>query len=372
MKTLGVLSLTLSLLAAPALAEGLEPGQQAGKLSIGEVTLSGLLGTDGTKAAVIYVTSYTCPYALAADEKLGEVVKSYADKGVLFVGIYPNRTENAEQMKAHGEKKGFTHRLLVDPGAAASKALGSEVTPTFFLFDKSGVLRYRGNLRELAAAADAVLAGDQVATSRTFASGCTIKWPSEGPREPAPAAPRGPGRGERRRPVEMTAAAKAWVDTLVEALSSSDLDVRRSAEAGLAAMGPRTMPYLRQKREGAEGEAAKALDRAMERLGRQNRGRSLVDSQRRTVLQTLTDLTDEQKAALDELYGKLKKREQELMKKREQGAGREEVREGYRTLMTDAQAALAEILTPEQMEKLRELRDRRRFRGGRTDAPRRR
>ena len=386
-----ILLLAVLAVAAPAFADGLEPGKAGAGFSLpgpdGEVvTLKAILGSEGTRAVVVYVTSYECPFARKADEKLPEAVRAYAEKGVRFVGIYPNRAESAEGMAAHARKAGLSHLLLTDAGGKVSKALGAEVTPTFFLFDTSGVLRHRGNLEKLRISLDAVLAGDQVASGRSSATGCTIKWPATDlPERPVlperPDAPEtAPGAdGERpvpppRRRPALSEDAKGWLDRLVVSLGSEDEMVRRSAQAGIGAFGPAALPHLEELGKTATGRVARELSGAIARLksgprgpppagrpGADRRGRrgSMVDRVQESVLREI-DLDEERKKELKQGLREFRKREKALLKRREAGEV-EGLREDYRRLMTDLQAKLAEVLTPEEMQRVQAAR---RGRGG--------
>ena len=131
--------LALALFSAPALSGGLEVGKAGGGFSLkcGDetVTLSGILERDDTKAVVVYIASYTCPYSLRADRELKPLIVSYAERGVRFVAVYPNKHETTEELSIYAEKQGFTHFMLRDPDAVVARSFGAEVTPTFFLFD---------------------------------------------------------------------------------------------------------------------------------------------------------------------------------------------------------------------------------------------
>jgi len=275
--------------------------------------------------------------------------------------------------------------MLRDPDGTVARSFGAEVTPTFFLFDRTGFLRYRGNLESLAAAMEAVLEGAAVAKSTTPATGCTVKWPdakvpesprsggtSAGPHEEVP--PReSPRQGpEDPPPPDLSKSARKWIKRLIRSLGSEDPLVVRSATAGLLTFGPAAMPQLRAAHDVAEGVARRNIARTMEQVARGGRpggqrpgGRfrgSFLDRQRERIQSTL-DLTAEQKQQLAKLFKGLKTREGELMEMRE-GGDREQMRDGYRRLMEDTQAGLAEILTEEQSRRLEEQR--RDFRGTRS------
>ena len=388
-----ILLLVLAVLAPPALAGGLEVGKAGGNFTLehgdGQVTLAGIIERDDTKAVVVTIASYTCPYSLRADRDLKPLLAPYAGKGVRFVAVYPNKHETAEGVAQYAKRHEFAHLMLRDPDGAVSRSFGAEVTPTFFLFDKTGTLRYRGNLGSLAAAMDAVLEGSTVAKPTTAATGCTVKWPEvrtpEGgtytgppgeipPRETPREGPRDP------EPPELSKAADKWLRKLIKVLASDDPLVVRSASAAIMSFGPPAMPKLRAALESAEdGATRRNLSRIIDQMasrgrpgmapgrGRAGRGEaggrprgSFLDRQRERI-EGAVDLTDEQKKQVEELYSGLKVREKELRKMAEEG-GRERGWEGFRQLMLDARAGLAEILTEEQTKKLEEMRGG--FRGG--------
>ncbi len=394
MRNVVIFLFALVLFSAPAAAGGLEVGEAGGGFTLksgdGTVSLAGILEPDDVRAAVVYITSYTCPYSLRADRDLKTMLTPYSSKGVRFVGIFPNMQETAEGVAAHAAEQEFTHPMLRDPGGAVARACGAEVTPTFFLFDKAGILRYRGNLGSLAAAMDAVLAGSAVANPRTPATGCTVKWPEvktpgggtftgpPGARPPRETPRQGPPDPEQP---ELSRDARKWLKKMIKGLASEDPLVVRSASAAIMSYGPPAIPQLQAALEEAEeGPARRNLSRLIEGLssrrrpgagrgqpgagrGRPGAGRgqpggrfggSFLDRQRERI-QGAIDLTAEQKSRFDELFNSLKARERELRQMAEEG-NREGLREGFRQLMTDAEAGLAGILTEEQRGKLEEMR----------------
>jgi peroxiredoxin/Spy/CpxP family protein refolding chaperone len=385
------------LLAVPALAGGVEVGRAGGDFSLAAgdraVSLSGLLGKDDTQAVVVAFTSYTCPYSLRADRELKTLITGCAERGVVFVSIYPNRHETAAGLKEYAARQELGHALVCDPGGKVARAFGVEVTPTFFLFDKSGTLRYRGNLGGLSPAADAVLAGDAVARATTPATGCTVKWPEAA----VPDTPRGDGgahagpdgdvppRETPRRgppdaePPALSAAASRMLSHLIGLLGSDDPMVNRSAAAGILAFGPAARPKLEEARKSAEGPAKREIKRILDRMaeaGRRGpegrgpegrrpggpgggfRGRGSILEMQRQRIEAALDLTDEQKQQVAELFDGLKGREQELVRMRE-GGDREGMREAYGQLMLEVSDGLSRILTPEQAALLKEMRERR-------------
>lgn len=148
----------------------------------------------GDKSAVAVIFSCNhCPYVLAWEDRMIEIQKEYADKGVQFILIGSNDAEkypadNFDAMKTHASEKSFNFPYLRDESQEIARAYGAERTPEVFLFSKDGKLAYHGTIDDnhedpsavtqtyLRDALDAVLAGDAPATATTDPVGCTIKW----------------------------------------------------------------------------------------------------------------------------------------------------------------------------------------------------
>jgi peroxiredoxin len=144
-------------------------------------------------ATVVVFTCNHCPYAIAWHERLVEVARDYADRGVRMLAINPNDADRyprdaPEAMRARvqdGEFEGVPY--LRDESQEVARAYDAQTTPDVFLLDSDGRLRYRGApdgdyedpaeravfLRD---ALDAVLAGRDPSPAQTTPIGCSIKW----------------------------------------------------------------------------------------------------------------------------------------------------------------------------------------------------
>lgn len=138
------------------------------------------------KAIVIIFIATRCPVSLDYDERMANLAKEYADKGVMFIGINSNNIEPAAEVTEHAQKKGFTFPVLKDEGNRVADMYEARVTPEVFVVDSNFVLRYHGriddsqnparvNQRDLKNALDALLAGKEPPVKETRAFGCTIK-----------------------------------------------------------------------------------------------------------------------------------------------------------------------------------------------------
>ena len=149
------------------------------------------LHVDGAPAAVVVFTCNHCPYALAWHERIQDVARDYAGRGVRVLQINANDSvryprDSLEAMKARVDAGEFATPYLHDYSQEVARAWGAKTTPDVFVTDGSGVV-YRGapdadhgdpslNAQWLRAALDDVLAGRPVANPETKPVGCSIKW----------------------------------------------------------------------------------------------------------------------------------------------------------------------------------------------------
>ena len=149
------------------------------------------LHVDGAPAAVVVFTCNHCPYALAWHERIQDVARDYADRGVRVLQINANDAvkyprDSLDAMRARVEAGEFAGPYLFDETQEVARAWGAKTTPDVFVTDASGVV-YRGapdadhgdpslNAEWLRAALDDVLAGRPVANPETKPVGCSVKW----------------------------------------------------------------------------------------------------------------------------------------------------------------------------------------------------
>jgi peroxiredoxin len=137
------------------------------------------------KAVVLIFVSTQCPYSNAYNEQMRDMANAYASKGVLFVGINSNKTEDAAKAVAHAKANGHTFPIMKDPANKVADLYDAQRTPEVYVVDSTGKLRYHGRITEnhedassspdLKNALDALLTGKTVAKTVTKAFGCTIK-----------------------------------------------------------------------------------------------------------------------------------------------------------------------------------------------------
>ena len=142
---------------------------------------------------VVVFTCNHCHYAYGMDDRLNEYASRMHNCGVAVVAINSNDTANHpddsfDDMIVQHAAKGLVFPYLRDESQAVARAYGALKTPHFFAFDRDRRLRYTGRFddnpldaakattRDLAAAVDAILAGENVAVPLTNPIGCNVKW----------------------------------------------------------------------------------------------------------------------------------------------------------------------------------------------------
>ena len=139
----------------------------------------------GHKAVVLMFISTQCPYSNAYNGQMKDLANAYASRGVLFVGINSNKTEDSAAVGAHARTNGHTFPIMKDPDNKVADLYDARRTPEVYVIDPEGKLRYHGRITEdhenpasspdLKNALDSFLTGKPIARTETKAFGCTIK-----------------------------------------------------------------------------------------------------------------------------------------------------------------------------------------------------
>jgi len=145
-------------------------------------TLGELKGTNGT---VIVFLSAQCPVVKAYNGRINEIAAEYQAKGINFIGINSNATEDDAWVKSHATEN-YKFPMLKDKGNKLADKLGATTTPEIYYLDKDNVLLYHGAVDNdrsgktvtepyLKTAFDASLSGKKIEKTNTNAVGCSIK-----------------------------------------------------------------------------------------------------------------------------------------------------------------------------------------------------
>jgi peroxiredoxin len=169
-------------------------GQQAPDFELPDTTgtIWSVSDGDGAQAIVVVFTCNHCPYALAWHERIAQVARDYADRGVRIMAVNANDAQryprdSLDAMRRRVEAEDWPMPYLRDESQDVARAFGARTTPDVFVLDSQLRLRYRGapdsdyddpgqNAACLRDALDAIVAGEQPARPETKPVGCSIKW----------------------------------------------------------------------------------------------------------------------------------------------------------------------------------------------------
>jgi thiol-disulfide isomerase/thioredoxin len=154
----------------------------------------------GKRALLVMFICPHCPFVQHVHRELARIGKDYAGHPVGIVAISSNDVaqfaeDGPEGMRRQASEFGFNFPYCYDESQDVARAYQAACTPDFFLFDKSRILIYRGQLdasrpkngvpvtgADLRAAIDAVLASEPVNPDQRPSIGCDIKWKAPSPR----------------------------------------------------------------------------------------------------------------------------------------------------------------------------------------------
>lgn len=132
----------------------------------------------GKKNVVLFFMSEKCSVTWRYEKRVGQMLKDYAKKDVVFLGVRSSANDTPESIRKFAEAKNFAMPVLDDVANKMADYYMVQVTPTFVVIDKKGVMRYFGSFddtpdepdvksRFLPDAIQAVLANRVVSTKET-------------------------------------------------------------------------------------------------------------------------------------------------------------------------------------------------------------
>jgi peroxiredoxin len=171
-----------------AFAGGLEIGATAENFSLPDVdgkmqTLNGLKGKNGT---LVVWLSAQCPVVKGYKDRINEIAAEYQAKGISFVGINSNATEDLNWVKSNITEFGYKFPVLIDKNNVLADKWGATVTPEVYFFNAKNVLVYHGAIDNdrsgrnptevyLKTAFNEALSGKPITKTKANAFGCSIK-----------------------------------------------------------------------------------------------------------------------------------------------------------------------------------------------------
>lgn len=146
------------------------------------------------KALLVMFICRHCPYVKHVQHELAKLGKDYQNSALGIVAISSNDAEtypddSPESLKEMAVELSFTFPYCYDGDQAVAKAYEAACTPDFYLFNEKRELVYRGQLddsrpkteipvtgKDLRAAIEATLNGQEVSENQRASLGCNIKW----------------------------------------------------------------------------------------------------------------------------------------------------------------------------------------------------
>ena len=148
----------------------------------------------GEKGTVVMFICNHCPYVIHVNAEIKRIADAYSKKGVGFVAVSSNDVDNYPQdapalMTQLAKDEGFDFPYLYDESQEVAKKYDAACTPDFYVFDADKKLAYRGRIdtsrpgngepltgKDLRAALDSVVKGEEVNPIQYPSAGCNIKW----------------------------------------------------------------------------------------------------------------------------------------------------------------------------------------------------
>jgi peroxiredoxin len=139
------------------------------------------------KIVVLEWINRNCPVSRACHEKslMQKTYSQYAAKGVIWLAIDTTVGTDAESNRVYAADQRLAYPILHDADGKVGRAYAAATTPHMYVIDKKGILVYTGAIDDrkdknyVSAALEAVLAGREVAASKTKPYGCSVKYPPE-------------------------------------------------------------------------------------------------------------------------------------------------------------------------------------------------
>ena len=134
----------------------------------------------------------TCPYVKLSENRIKEISIRTRRMKVGMILVNSNEAQRSQEdsfdeMKKYALAQGYDFNYVVDKNSKLADSFGATRTPHCFLFDKKGLLVYRGaiddNIKDandakehyLIDAVTAIATGSPVKTTSTKSVGCSIK-----------------------------------------------------------------------------------------------------------------------------------------------------------------------------------------------------
>src|SRR5205823_15069670 len=89
----------------------------------------------GKNGAVVVFLSAQCPVVRGYVSRINQLAADYQGKGINFIGINSNATEDLNWVKSNATEYGYKFPVLIDKGSVVADKLGAKVTPEVYYVD---------------------------------------------------------------------------------------------------------------------------------------------------------------------------------------------------------------------------------------------
>ncbi len=181
------ISLVLLFLPGLAASQTAEVGSKVADFTLrdtsgNEISLGRLRG----RLVMIVFWAFKCPVSLSYDDRMMGLRQRYDSRGVSVIAVDSNSNEAPEEIRRNVANLGLSFPVLLDTDGALADKLGASHTPSVFIIDRDGALRYRGafdnnkspnasgRIAYAEEALEALLKGQSVPIPETRIFGCPI------------------------------------------------------------------------------------------------------------------------------------------------------------------------------------------------------
>lgn len=142
------------------------------------------------KGVVLAFLGTSCPVSNLYVPRLLDIERQYRGAGIQWIAVYPNWSEDLDQIAQHSSDRDVPFPVVKDVGAKLAQAVGVDRVPGIVLLDREWKIRYRGRIddqygvsyrkpkparNDLREAIESLLAGREVATPDVETDGCLIE-----------------------------------------------------------------------------------------------------------------------------------------------------------------------------------------------------
>lgn len=143
------------------------------------------------KVVAIVFWAYKCPVSLAYIDRIEELRRKYEVRGVGVLAVAAGANETAAEIRANAVNLKISVPVLLDSEGNVAEKLGATHSPSVFIIDGEGILRYKGavdnnkrpgesgRISYVDDALDSILAGRKVIVPETRPFGCTLRLAKE-------------------------------------------------------------------------------------------------------------------------------------------------------------------------------------------------